>query len=636
MDYKEMKELAEWLAAKFDGAVTGSIMLKERGIDLGREPGDIDILVREMPDMPADLYKALAGEKDPMPIRYEELSEDGRKRDTWYGRKRRVMINGVKVDFLLADDDRMGKSDMLGKARYADVDGLVKAKEHYLKVSKKPEYIQKTEKDLAMIYAKLYLKRTPEDIRKWVGQKGIRCVTNFNALKVLAVFDALGIRWIGGNEPLDFVPHCPTDIFVSQSGLSFSGISESDNHIFAQEFLDYCYGKERPKPVRSNGEMDKWLKNKAVHCKTEEEAKQVLEVADMLGYRWTGGGRFTDNSFWGDCKDNTCYGITDGIYGSLEYFRVTGRDVISAQEFLDYRYGKKEPEQPKPVRTKEEMDKWLKNKVVICKTEEEAKQVLEAADKLGYMWRVGKKFTESTHWAMFRDATCYNIVDGGYNVVWLYARNSIRIISAQNFLDYCYGKREPEQQKPVRTKAEMDEWLGNKTVHCKTEEEAKQVLEVADSLGYRWVGGERFTENSRWELHKSDTCYYIADGSYSSLGYFKLTARDVISAQDFLDYCNVDLRSAGEVPSVESILEEASRIVAGERNADYGDPVENFGRIAEAAKALGVDITPVDCCKVLMAVKIARERHCHKRDNLVDLAGYAHILELLENAKAHE
>ena len=79
------------------------------------------------------------------------------------------------------------------------------------------------------------------------------------------------------------------------------------------------------------------------------------------------------------------------------------------------------------------------------------------------------------------------------------------------------------------------------------------------------------------------------------------------------------------------ILHEAIQIRGGERNADYGDAVENFRRIAEIANALtGLSLTPVQCCKVLMAVKLSRERHNPKRDNRVDLCGYTDILDLLE------
>jgi hypothetical protein len=84
----------------------------------------------------------------------------------------------------------------------------------------------------------------------------------------------------------------------------------------------------------------------------------------------------------------------------------------------------------------------------------------------------------------------------------------------------------------------------------------------------------------------------------------------------------------------ESILSEAERIVNGDRQADYSDPVANFKRIAEIASAImAKDITAEECCIVMIAVKLARENYKHKRDNLVDLAGYAEILNRIKESE---
>ena len=81
----------------------------------------------------------------------------------------------------------------------------------------------------------------------------------------------------------------------------------------------------------------------------------------------------------------------------------------------------------------------------------------------------------------------------------------------------------------------------------------------------------------------------------------------------------------------ESILSEAERIVNGDRQADYSDPVANFSRIASIASAImAKDITAEECCIVMIAVKLARENYKHKRDNLVDLAGYVEILNRIK------
>lgn len=81
-----------------------------------------------------------------------------------------------------------------------------------------------------------------------------------------------------------------------------------------------------------------------------------------------------------------------------------------------------------------------------------------------------------------------------------------------------------------------------------------------------------------------------------------------------------------------SILSEAESILGGDRQSDYSDPVKNFDSIAKLASMLnGRDITDIECCNVMIAVKLIRERYKHKRDNLVDLCGYAEILNRLED-----
>ena len=111
-------------------------------------------------------------------------------------------------------------------------------------------------------------------------------------------------------------------------------------------------------------------------------------------------------------------------------------------------------------------------------------------------------------------------------------------------------------------------------------------------------------------------------------------------------FVQVDKEGKEVIPAIEegkrketkSILEEAIEIVNGSRKTDYGDPVESFKRIAQMANLMSNsnDFTPVKCCIVLMATKLTRESNAHKRDNIVDLAGYGYILQLLEEDKENE
>jgi len=77
-----------------------------------------------------------------------------------------------------------------------------------------------------------------------------------------------------------------------------------------------------------------------------------------------------------------------------------------------------------------------------------------------------------------------------------------------------------------------------------------------------------------------------------------------------------------------SVLTEADALVNGDRQADYDTPKRNFERIAIIASQMtGKELTAVDCVKVLIATKLAREAFKHKRDNLVDAAGYIEVLD---------
>ena len=83
---------------------------------------------------------------------------------------------------------------------------------------------------------------------------------------------------------------------------------------------------------------------------------------------------------------------------------------------------------------------------------------------------------------------------------------------------------------------------------------------------------------------------------------------------------------------VKSILTEAENIVNGDRNVQYGNPDEAFKEYSNILEAtFGIKLTPAEICKVQIAVKLGRLKYKHKRDSVVDLCGYAEILNRLEN-----
>ena len=85
----------------------------------------------------------------------------------------------------------------------------------------------------------------------------------------------------------------------------------------------------------------------------------------------------------------------------------------------------------------------------------------------------------------------------------------------------------------------------------------------------------------------------------------------------------------------ESILDEAKRIVHGERGENYGHPFEDFSRTAKIWSAvLGIKVEPEQVALCMVGLKISRECNRPKRDNVVDGAGYFENLDMVKQERA--
>jgi len=80
-----------------------------------------------------------------------------------------------------------------------------------------------------------------------------------------------------------------------------------------------------------------------------------------------------------------------------------------------------------------------------------------------------------------------------------------------------------------------------------------------------------------------------------------------------------------------TILMEAQSVVYGDRQADYGSVRTNFSNIARQwSVTLGIEVTPEQVGLCMIQVKLARQMNKPKRDNLVDIAGYAATIEKMD------
>ena len=79
----------------------------------------------------------------------------------------------------------------------------------------------------------------------------------------------------------------------------------------------------------------------------------------------------------------------------------------------------------------------LKNAVIHCKTEKEAIECCNLADKLGFKWLSGYdgRFTDLTHWEDYREDTAYDFYEGTYGHFDECKTFGCKIHSAQWFID---------------------------------------------------------------------------------------------------------------------------------------------------------------------------------------------------------
>ena len=88
----------------------------------------------------------------------------------------------------------------------------------------------------------------------------------------------------------------------------------------------------------------------------------------------------------------------------------------------------------------------------------------------------------------------------------------------------------------------------------------------------------------------------------------------------------------------ETVLQEADRLVAADRQDAYGHPFDDFTRTGKMWAAI-LDLTevkPEEVALCMVALKISRECHKPKRDNRVDGAGYLKCLDLVAQVRGED
>jgi hypothetical protein len=104
------------------------------------------------------------------------------------------------------------------------------------------------------------------------------------------------------------------------------------------------------------------------------------------------------------------------------------------------------------------------------------------------------------------------------------------------------------------------------------------------------------------------------------------------ASMDEMYHCSLNL--------YRSILPEAHKLVHEDRSEAYDHPLDNFTRTAKLWQVIledvlrdGAVITPEMVGLCMVGVKLAREIHLPKRDNLVDGAGYLDAVGWLKHER---
>ena len=75
----------------------------------------------------------------------------------------------------------------------------------------------------------------------------------------------------------------------------------------------------------------------AIHTKTKEEFKRVLEIFDKKGWRWNGVNELLDKTYyWDEYKEENCIRYENYFgYSPKEWYLRNGYKIISFEEFLE-------------------------------------------------------------------------------------------------------------------------------------------------------------------------------------------------------------------------------------------------------------------------------------------------------------
>ena len=75
----------------------------------------------------------------------------------------------------------------------------------------------------------------------------------------------------------------------------------------------------------------------------------------------------------------------------------------------------------------------------------------------------------------------------------------------------------------------------NECIHCETEEQAIAICRLMHDANLRWYDGYSYLSVNLYNIYKSQTCYFPAEGVFTGLDYAKEENNTIYKAEQFLN-----------------------------------------------------------------------------------------------------